>query len=205
MTISLNQAGKRYNYDWIFRKVTYTFRAGGRYAILGPNGSGKSTLLQVISGHQHQNEGSVSYLLQDKTVPADTFYQHFSLAAPALELIEELTLKETLRFHLQFKQLLPGFTPEKVIAAISLEHAADKQLRHYSSGMRQRVKLALAIFSNTPVLLLDEPCTNLDTTGIKLYQDLIAQYAPGRTLIISSNDEQEYFMCEERLSILDYK
>ncbi|HEY0272398.1 MAG TPA: ATP-binding cassette domain-containing protein [Chitinophaga sp.] len=205
MTISLNQAGKRYNYDWIFRRLSYTFQAGGRYAILGPNGSGKSTLLQVISGHQQQNEGSIAYQLQAAPVPPDAFYRYCSIAAPYLELIEEMTLREALQFHLQFKQLLPGVTPEKAIALIGLEKAMDKQIRHFSSGMRQRVKLALAIFSNTPVLLLDEPCTNLDITGIRLYQSLIETYSARRTLIISSNDEQEYFLCNQHVSVLDYK
>ncbi|PUZ22107.1 ABC-type multidrug transport system, ATPase component [Chitinophaga costaii] len=205
MTISLNQAGKRYNYDWIFRRLSYTFQSGGRYAILGPNGSGKSTLLQVISGHQQQNEGSISYHLQTVPVSADTFYRYCSIAAPYLELIEEMTLWEALHFHLQFKPFIPGITPEKAIAAIGLEKARDKQIRHFSSGMRQRVKLALAIFSDNPVLLLDEPCTNLDISGIQLYQSLIVTYAMHKTLIVSSNDEQEYFMCDQHIAILDYK
>ncbi len=205
MTISLNQVGKRYNYDWIFRRVTYTFSEGGRYAILGPNGSGKSTLLQVISGHQLQSEGSLSYTLQQNVVPADAFFKHCSIAAPYLELIEEMTLTECLQFHLQFKQFLPGITPEKVMASIGLEKAVHKQIRHFSSGMKQRIKLGLAIFSDVPVLLLDEPCTNLDVTGIQLYQSLITQYASNKTVIVSSNDEQEYFMCEHKISILDYK
>lgn len=205
MTISLNQAGKRFNYDWIFRRVTFTFSEGQRYAILGPNGSGKSTLLQVISGHLHHNEGTVTYSLAEQPLESDAFFRYCAIAAPYLELVEEFTLAETIRFHVQFKPLLPGFTPQAIATQVGLEKAMHKQLRYFSSGMKQRIKLALAIFSDVPVLLLDEPCTNLDTSGIQLYQQLIGEYGGSRLLIVSSNDEQEYAMCPHRINILDYK
>ncbi|MCW3461878.1 ABC transporter ATP-binding protein [Chitinophaga nivalis] len=205
MTISLEQTGKRFNYDWIFRRVTYTFHEGSRYAILGPNGSGKSTLLQVISGAIQHNEGTVLYHTPEKPIAPDAFFRHCAIAAPYLELIEELTLTETIQFHLQFKNFLPGITPEQAMQLVGLEKAAHKQIRNFSSGMKQRIKLALAIFSDVPVLLLDEPCTNLDAAGTALYQQLIRDYGGNRLIIVSSNDEQEYFMCTEHIRILDYK
>ncbi|MEZ2446254.1 ATP-binding cassette domain-containing protein [Chitinophaga sp. RCC_12] len=205
MTISLNQTGKRFNYDWIFRRVTLTFSEGQRYAILGPNGSGKSTLLQVISGAIQHNEGAVTYSTPEKPIASDAFFQYCAIAAPYLELIEEFTLTEIIRFHQQFKNFLPGITPAIAMQLVGLEKAANKQLRNFSSGMKQRIKLALAILSDVPVLLLDEPCTNLDAAGIAVYQQLINEYGGNRLIIVSSNDEQEYFMCREHIHILDYK
>ena len=205
MTISLNQTGKRFNYDWIFRGVTLTFSEGQRYAILGPNGSGKSTLLQVISGAIQHNEGSVLYGTPEKPIAPDAFFRYCAIAAPYLELIEEFTLTEIIRFHQQFKNLLPGITPAMAMQLVGLEKAANKQLRNFSSGMKQRIKLALAILSDVPVLLLDEPCTNLDAAGIALYQQLITDYGGNRLIIVSSNDEQEYFMCKELIHITEYK
>lgn len=205
MTISLNQAGKRFNYDWIFRRVSYTFREDGRYAILGPNGSGKSTLLQVISGHLHHNEGAVTYSIAEKPIEHDAFFRYCAIAAPYLELVEEFTLEESIQFHLQFKSFLPGFTAKDIAGITGLEKALHKQIRYFSSGMKQRLKLALSIFSDVPVLLLDEPCTNLDAPGVKLYQQLIEAHCGKRMLIVSSNDEQEYYMCPERINIVDYK
>lgn len=205
MTITLDQTGKRFNYDWIFRRVNASFDAGQRYAILGPNGSGKSTLLQVISGHLLHNEGTVTYTHHARPIPPDQFFQYCAIATPYLELIEEFTLAEMLQFHLQFKQFIPGITPAKAAELVGLAHSMHKQIRNFSSGMKQRLKLALAIFSDVPVLLLDEPCTNLDAAGVKLYQELIREYASDRIIIVSSNDEQEYFMCDHRMSILDYK
>jgi ABC-type multidrug transport system ATPase subunit len=86
-----------------------------------------------------------------------------------------------------------------------LENAVNKQIRNYSSGMRQRVKLAQSIFSDVPVVLLDEPCTNLDAAGIQLYHQLINEYCKNRMVIVSSNDEVEYRFCNEKLNINDYK
>lgn len=205
MKISLTKTGKRFNRDWIFRNITYEFTTGNAYAITGPNGSGKSTLLQVIGGAIAMSEGQAKYEVVNKEVHEYDVFRHIAIAAPYLELIEEMTATEFLSFHMQFKPFLAGITIPQALFTIGLEKAAHKQIRYYSSGMKQRVKLAQAIFSDVPCLLLDEPCTNLDTEGIALYQSLIAQYASNRLVIVSSNDLQEYGFCKEKLSILDYK
>jgi ABC-type multidrug transport system ATPase subunit len=122
-----------------------------------------------------------------------------------MEVIEEMTLSEFLQFHIQFKPFLANVTIHQVIEIIDLQKATDKQIRNFSSGMKQRLRLAQAIFSNTAVLLLDEPCTNLDENGIELYHTLINNYCKGRLVIVSSNDEVEYRFCEERIDIQRYK
>jgi ABC-type multidrug transport system ATPase subunit len=205
MKISLTDAGKRFNRDWIFRHLTYEFSAGQSYAIVGPNGSGKSTLLQVLSGSMQLNEGIVQCSMLNVQCPNEDVYKHVSICAPYLEVVEEMTLAEFLDFHSGFKPFLSSITSEKIIAILGLENAVNKQIRNYSSGMRQRVKLAQAIFSDVPVVLLDEPCTNLDTTGIQLYHDLINEYCKNRMVVVSSNDEVEYRFCTSRLTISDYK
>ncbi|MGN7719133.1 ABC transporter ATP-binding protein [Chitinophaga sp. 22620] len=205
MTISLNQVGKRFNYDWIFRRFTYTFSGTGHYAILGPNGSGKSTLLQIVSGHHHHSEGEVQYLFNEQVLPQDQFFRHCAIVAPYLELVEEFTLEECFDFHLHFKSFLPGFKAREIAGIVGLEKAWHKQVRYFSSGMKQRARLALAIFSDVQVLLLDEPCTNLDAPGIALYQQLVREYCGNRLVIVSSNDEAEYGFCKERIQISDYK
>lgn len=206
MKISCTKTGKRFNREWIFRDFTYEFNTGGYYAITGPNGSGKSTLLQVIAGAVVSSEGSVTYETSDSKKPVtDEIFKSIAIAAPYLEVIEEMTLTELLNFHRIFKPLIQNISVQEVIRIASLESAAHKQVRYYSSGMKQRVKLAQAIFSDTPCLLLDEPCTNLDEPGIRLYHNLIADYCKNRLVIVSSNDEQEYSFCNNILSIADYK
>ncbi len=201
MRITLTDAGKRFNRDWIFRHLDYEFSPGHSYAITGSNGSGKSTLLQAIAGAIALSEGAIGYELCEP----DQAYRHLSLAAPYLEVIEEMTVTEFLTFHNGFKPFLPDLSVNDIIRQVGLEAAAHKQIRYYSSGMKQRVRLAQALFSNTPFLLLDEPCTNLDADGITLYRRLTQEYGNGRIVIVSSNDWQEYDFCEEIIDIRNYR
>jgi len=205
MKISLTDAGKRFNRDWIFRHLTYEFSAGQSYAIVGPNGSGKSTLLQVLSGSMQVNEGNGAWAIDNKPLELEKVYNHISICAPYLELVEEMTLIEFLNFHAGFKPFLSSITSEKIISILGLENAVNKQIRNYSSGMRQRVKLAQAIFSDVPVVLLDEPCTNFDAAGIQLYHSLINDYCKNRMVVVSSNDEVEFSFCKEKISLTAYK
>ena len=211
MQITLSNTGKRYNREWIFRSFTYQFNSGKQYAITGPNGSGKSTLLQVIAGATLHNEGTITFnneqptSLNPATLPDEQHYTYISIAAPYLDLIEEMTAKEIFEFHSKFKTLLSSISIREMLKIVGLENAINKQVRYFSSGMKQRLKLALAFFSDTPVLLLDEPTTNLDTEGIVLYQTLIGRYTKNKLVIVSSNVKQEYDFCDEVLDITNYK
>lgn len=205
MKIWLSDAGKRFNRDWIFRHLSYTFHAGNSYAVIGPNGSGKSTLLQLLSGALVPSQGKVEWSNADKPIDPDRVYEQISLCAPYLELVEEMTAFEFLHFHGKFKRFLTGISVERILDIVGLRDAAHKQIRYYSSGMRQRVKLAQAFFSDTPVLLLDEPCTNLDEAGYQLYYQLIDDYGKGRLVVVSSNDEKEFGFCAERIRVMEYK
>jgi len=203
MQISLTNTGKRYNREWIFRHFNYQFFSNKKYAITGSNGSGKSTLLQVIAGSLIHNEGKVQMMIEETPVAEENHHKHVTIAAPYLELIEEMTANEFLLFHSQFKALT--ISRKEILSIINLEKAADKQIRYYSSGMKQRLKLAQAFFCVSPVLLLDEPATNLDTEGINLYHDLISNHTRQKLVIISSNDQQEYSFCDEVIEIAKYK
>ncbi len=205
MTISVSDTAKRFNREWIFHHFNYTFSPGVAYAITGPNGSGKSTLLQVIAGATVASNGKIEYIINKQSLAPDMAYRYISLAAPYLELIEEMTATEFLQFHSKFKPLQSSRNVQELLTIAGLGEAAGKQIRYFSSGMKQRLKLVQAIFSETPCVLLDEPCTNLDEQGAQLYQELVREYCPGRLVIISSNDEKEYSFCKERISILDFK
>lgn len=170
MQITANNLGKRYNRDWIFRHFNYQFLPAKRYAITGPNGSGKSTLLQVIAGAVLQSEGDITFE-KEKKIAGENIYQQLSFAGPYLELVEEMTATEILNFHAAFKPLTKSI--DIILEEVALSNASNKQIRYFSSGMKQRLKLAQAFYSNTNILLLDEPTTNLDEEGIKLYHDLI--------------------------------
>ncbi len=202
MKISLQDVGKRYNREWIFRHFNFEFSPNSSYAITGANGSGKSTLLQVVAGATMHSQGKLSYQKNEGTSVSEP-YPLIAVAAPYLELVEEFTATELLQFHAGFKKLT--HSSEHILQFVNLEKAAHKQIRYFSSGMKQRLKLAQAFFSETEVLFLDEPTTNLDSEGTRLYQDLIKHHTGNRLLIISSNVPEEYAFCEKIISMEEYK
>jgi len=205
MTISLNQVGKRYQQHWVFKGLDYTFESGKQYAILGANGSGKSTLLRILAGMQSPNKGSIEYNIDNALLNPEKLFGYVSFCAPGMDIIEEMSLKEFLTFHFTFKKILNGFTVDKIIEAIGLQKVSHKFIHDFSSGMKQRVKLAQAFFTATPLLLLDEPCSNLDLQGVATYQQWLKEYSAGRLVIIASNDEREYEGAHGIISIQDYR
>lgn len=206
MTITLKDIGRRYNREWIFRHLDYTFSIGKKYAILGPNGSGKSTLIKVLTGSLSVSEGQLLLTMDGADKTFDSLYHYISIAAPYMELIEEFTLSEMVDFHFKFKSCLVGYDKPGVISLMGLEHALHKEIKHFSSGMKQRVKLVLACCSASVIVFLDEPTSNLDTDGEAWYLNLIEQtIGNDRMLIIGSNQEKEYAFCDERIDILSYK
>ena len=205
MKINLLNAGKRFNREWIFRNADLEFNSSNSYAVTGPNGSGKSTVLQCIGGMLQLSEGNIQFKTNNNLLPNEEAYRQLSFCAPYLDVIEEMTLIEFLQFHNQFKPFIKNFSISHIIEEIGLKEATGKQIRYYSSGMKQRVKLAQAIFSDVSILLLDEPCSNLDLKGIELYHSLIEKYCKDRLVIVCSNDEVEYSFTKQRINVLDYK
>jgi ABC-type multidrug transport system ATPase subunit len=205
MRIKLSKAGKRFNREWIFRNADLEFDTSRSYAVTGPNGSGKSTLLQCLGGMLQLSEGNISYTHHQSDLPGENAHTQISFCAPYLDVVEEMTLPEFLQFHRQFKPFIPGFSFREIIEAVGLGTAASKQIRLYSSGMKQRVKLAQAIFFDTALVLLDEPCSNLDAKGIGLYHSLIENHCKDRLVIVCSNDAVEYSFCNEVIKMEDHK
>ncbi len=207
MFIKLENVGKRYRYEWIFKNVNQGFESGKAYAILGPNGVGKSTLMKILSGYLSPSKGTVSFSENELNSPLDPddVFRNISYAAPYIDLIEELTLKEAIKFHQRFKPFYEGVTAETIFDLLDFKKAKNKEIRFFSSGMKQRLKLVLAFCSETPILLLDEPTTNLDAQGVDWYLNLVEQFAKDRLIIVASNIEHDYRFCEKRLNILDYK
>jgi ABC-type multidrug transport system ATPase subunit len=206
MQIQFSAASKRFNKEWIFSNLNFSFVTGQHYALIGNNGSGKSTLLQVIAGYIGLTKGQVNWVDNEgQSIDSSKIYQHISIAAPYLELVEEFTALEQIAFHQQFKPLQTNLNPIDLLEKTGLSKSADKQIRNFSSGMKQRLKLALAIFDQAPVLLLDEPCSNLDQEGIQTYHQLMQAYAMHKLIIVASNDPQEYQFCNQQLALSDFK
>jgi ABC-type multidrug transport system ATPase subunit len=205
MQISLQNIGRRFNREWIFRGIDYTFQEHQAYAILGPNGSGKSTLLQVLTGSLAPSAGTIAYTNNNNLLNVEAAYTQLSLATPYLELIEDFTLDEMIDFHFKFKSYGKGLDKDTVINLLGLRSSRVKMLKYFSSGMKQRTKLALAFCSDTAMLMLDEPTSNLDAQGIDWYLNMVETYATNRLTIVCSNQAHEYDFCNHLLNITDYK
>jgi ABC-type multidrug transport system ATPase subunit len=206
MEISLNGVSKRFGREVVFHEVDLVLPTGSHTAILGPNGSGKSTLLQVIGGALAPSSGAVIHRLNDAPIAVDEVYPHVVFATPYLGLYEDLSLRQTLDLHFRIKPLRSGLALADVASIAYLEQAMDKPVLHFSSGMKQRLKLALAILSDTPLLLLDEPASNLDADAVAWYRTLVRQHIAGRTVLVASNAQAaEHDLCTTSVDIRDMK
>ncbi|MFZ6665301.1 ABC transporter ATP-binding protein [Peijinzhouia sedimentorum] len=204
MEIHLTDLSKRFNREWIFHELNYKFLSNKIYAIVGPNGSGKSTLIRIISGQMPFTSGKINYSSGGIIISSENIYREISIAAPYMELIEELTLEEIWKFHFKFKNGPLINDTDEVIQILGLEKGRGKVIKNYSSGMKQRLKLGLAFFSDTELLLLDEPTSNLDENGMQMYLKLIENWKSNRTILIGSNQLQEYQMCDGKLDIIEF-
>jgi ABC-type multidrug transport system ATPase subunit len=204
MKIVAENLGKRFSREWIFRHFNFTIEPGNIYAITGPNGSGKSTLSQVLWGQVPPSAGTLTYFDRDKKIDATDVYRQVAIAAPYMDLIEEFSLDEAIRFHFKFKSPRAGLSIESMTDQMELSSSRDKKISAFSSGMKQRLKLALAFYSDTTTVFLDEPTTNLDKNSISWYKRNLGMLA-GRTVVIASNQEDEYPSNALKIDLQAYK
>lgn len=205
MTISADKVGKRFLNSWIFRDISLELKSGVTYALIGHNGSGKSTLLQILAGYLSPSEGEVIFKDQGNKVKRDDIHKFLSFCSPYTELIEELTLEEHLDFHQKFRPFVDDLDVNAVMEIMELEREWDKEVRFFSSGMKQRLKLALSILSQSGFILLDEPSTNLDQASTQWFLNLLEKYRGDRIVVIASNVEADLQLCTDRISVEQYK
>jgi ABC-type multidrug transport system ATPase subunit len=205
MNIVATELSKRFNREWIFHKLSYRFEFGKTYALVGPNGSGKSTLLHTLTGQVLPTGGTLSYESSIGKLDTHEVYKSMVVAAPYMDLIDDFTLDEMVKFHFCFKQIRDGSTTDEVIEKMELTHARQKHVSNFSSGMRQRLKLGLAFYSQSEVLFLDEPTSNLDQKSIEWYWKNLTPLLDNNLIIIASNQEMEYPSTTEKVDILRFK
>ncbi|MDO7886752.1 ABC transporter ATP-binding protein [Hymenobacter cheonanensis] len=208
MRLDAQNLGRRYGRQWVFRGLSHAFEPGSATAILGPNGAGKSTLLSILAGQLLPSEGTVRYESAPggKALPVAEVPRLLAYCAPYLELPEDFTLLELLAFHTRLKPLRPGVSITDLLEIMYLHKARHQAVRTFSSGMKQRLKLGLALYAATPLLLLDEPTTNLDAQGAAWYLEHVARVRdPSRLVVVSSNVPAEYGFCDAQVRITDFQ
>jgi ABC-type multidrug transport system ATPase subunit len=203
--IETTQLSKRFNREWIFRNLSYSFLSGNTYAITGPNGSGKSTLIQVLCGYMPPSSGEIRYHTGELQIDVDKIFKRISIAAPYMDLIDEFTLTEQIDFHFQLKTVRDNRTTPELIELMYLEKSANKLIGNFSSGMKQRVKLGLAFYSESDIIFLDEPGTNLDKNAFEWYITELSKVPQQTIIIVASNNPMEYPITAQIINISDYK
>lgn len=204
MRIVAEQIAVQFLKQTVFHKFSYSFESGKPYAVTGPNGSGKSTLLQVLCGYLQPTEGEVLYVgSQNNKVNPEHIFKYLSVCAPYMELPEELTLKEVVKFHHAMKPLC--VSADELIAILDFETYCDKAVFYFSSGMKQKLKLGLTFYSDVSMLFLDEPGSNLDKSNFHWYKEEVKKVIDQKLVIIFSNNPEEYDLCEKIIQISDFK
>jgi ABC-type multidrug transport system ATPase subunit len=160
----------------------------------------------MLCGHLSPTRGTLSFRSDGKVLSIEELCSRISYAAPYIELVEEFTLSETLDFHRRFQPFRDGIRPSDIMDRLGFARStAQKEVRFFSSGMKQRLKLALALLSDTPVVLLDEPTTNLDRQGVEWYLTLIGSFVSDRLVVVASNVPEDYRFCDQVLDLPAYK
>lgn len=203
MEIICSDIAKKFRKEILFSSFNYTFKEKEKYAILGFNSAGKSTLLKVVAGLIEPTKGKVKFVNNKQEVEPTDQHTYFSFASPELQLFKDLMVKDILDFHFQFKQC--KLSENEFLEECGLRPFLNKQYSELSSGLKNKLKLSLALFSDTPILLLDEPCTNFDDANTQWYLHCINKYCGDQMIIVASNQEVEYSFCEKKIQLIDYK
>ncbi len=205
ISVELKEIAKRFNQSWIIKHATFTINQNEIIALTGSNGSGKSTLLKIISSALSPSQGNIKFFLGSDLVKEYELFRYLSYCAPYLNLIEELTVSESIEFHSKFKNFRGNITPELVLQQSLLSDHSNKYVKDLSSGMQQRLKLTLAILTESTLLLLDEPTSYLDNKSKSWYHEMLRENLSGRTVIIASNDQEDLSICQRVFNVEEFK
>ena len=203
MKIEAKDLSKHFGDKLIFKNFSYTFLSGNSYGISGLNGSGKSTLLKVIAGYSTPTSGAIIYSKDGMSIERSRIFEHLSFIGPYIDIPMSYTFKELLDYHFSFRNSLKNTTKLEIEKIFNFPK--DKLIQNFSSGMLQRVKLALAFFTDSAIVFLDEPTETLDEAGYMLYKTLLDEYSENRLILISSNKERDFHKTKEVISIEKFK
>lgn len=187
-TVSTTGVSKRYGAVQAVKDVTFTLNAGETIALVGHNGAGKTTLIKLMLGLIRPSTGTVSVLGEDPARGDFHVRQRLGYLPESVSFHMALTGRETLAFYARLKRAELS-SADRLFERVGLaQEAADRPVRTYSKGMRQRLGLAQALLGEPRVLLLDEPTSGLDPALRRNFYDLITDLrAGGATVLLSSH------------------
>jgi heme exporter protein A len=202
MKLFCKSVDKNFGTHRIFRDINFEIQSGHSIAITGSNGSGKTTLIRILCGLIRANSGKIEYQVDDHIVPEDQIYHHIGLVGPYLELYEELSAYENMRFFAKMKRIQDyDLIIHSLLKRVRLEGREDEPVKNYSSGMRQRLKYVFALLNQPEVLFLDEPTSNLDSEGIETVYQIMEEQKKDKILVIATNDAADLKYGDRQIAV----
>ncbi len=183
----------------VFANVNFSLETAKRMAVVGANGAGKSTLLRIIAGAAAPDVGNVRFFDSDGEIAVEKRYRHVSWSGPNVEFPPDISMRDAFKLHFSFR--VPWAKPEQIAQIIRLQTHLDKKLRHFSSGMLQRFKVGTALFTQSALLILDEPTAFMDVENARYVWQLIEEHLNGRTFVVATNDPAEAEKFDVRLRL----
>jgi ABC-type multidrug transport system ATPase subunit len=197
MQIEAKNLGKRFDFQYIVKDISFQIDSGQIFGIKGRNGSGKSTLLKMVSGFLTPSFGEIKYLTKSKEeVKKSDLYKHLSYTAPYIDLPPRLSIEEVLKHYISFKNVYIKDYQE-FIQFCDLEDQKDKLIMNFSSGMKQKLALALSLNTQVELLLMDEPTSYLDEYAKSWFYDKLKNFHLDRSILIASNDDADFSFCSD--------
>ena len=194
--LKVENIGKHYLSQWLFRNISFNLNTGESIAITGHNGSGKSTLLQIVYGLVQQSEGALFF--NERSIEKPELV--FSMTTPSLELPMDFSMNDILAFYQSLNKISIDsevFGQQSMFSTKQMK----QPLKNFSSGMLQRFKTALCLYSDSPILLLDEPLSNMDSKGEKWYQNCINEIKDNKIILFAGNQKEEIELATNLIEI----
>lgn len=187
----------------VFSSINAELRNGEVLGVIGWNGSGKSTLMKIFSGTLMPSSGSLTFHYDGNMLDKEFLPMHIGFIAPYLTVYEEFSPKEHARIFCEMSGVnFDESWYESLIAIVGLKEHESRPIKAFSSGMKQRVKYLLAMMRKNPILLLDEPSTNLDSKGQDIFRTILnMQKEMGGGTIIATNEQAETQFCDRIISL----
>lgn len=202
ISLHVHQLSKKFGQNLVWQNLSFRHEEGV-LGIEGPNGSGKSTLLQCLAGLLAPSSGRITWQNNGQQLEINAVKQNIGYAAPYISLYRELSIIENLDFLSKLRKTETDQQYQKLLLKrVELNRVSDRPYGNLSTGQQQRARLAAALFTNPPILLLDEPGSNLDEQGRTLIADIVARAKNDKKLVIlASNNKNELDLCDRTFSV----
>jgi heme exporter protein A len=182
--------------------LDFEFDAPGAVAVTGPNGSGKTTLLRILAGLLRPSAGETNVSVAGRDHAPKQRRAVLGLVTPELEFYEEFTATENLVFAAEARGLAsPARAAATALERVGLASRSAERVAGFSSGMKQRLRLAFALLHEPPILLLDEPGSHLDEAGREAVRDVVARFAARGLVLLATNEPEEVQIAARRLEL----